>query len=220
MTDPESYGDEMELDPNSVSQLVEKARQGDDQAREKILVQMRDYLELMANKHMDFSLQDKAGPSDLVQQSMAQVYEKIDQFRGSTEAEFRGWLKAIVINEMKKIQRTFLTGKRNVGRENSIQANTAADRTDLPLDKNLTPSSAAIAAENIQHFYRILDQLPNDYARVIRLRSIEQLAFEDIAQQMNRSYNAVTKLWYRAVLKFEELLRESGDQFASRLEES
>ena len=39
-------------------------------------------------------------PSDIVQQTLLKAHEKFDQFRGSTEHELRGWLRAILARNL------------------------------------------------------------------------------------------------------------------------
>lgn len=219
MMSDDPHDPEQRIDLDSISQLIPPSREGDPDARQQLLSQIQDYVNLMAARHMDKSLQRKIGPSDIVQQSLTQVVQNFDQFRGQTAAEFRGWLKAIVINEMGKIRRNFHAKKRDVARERPMidQPSTAGSENRVritPADTNPTPASEAIAAEQIEYFYEIMGQLPTDYAEVIRLRSIERLAFKEIGEQMGRSHDSVTKLWYRAILKFEELLKDN-DNFTS-----
>jgi RNA polymerase sigma-70 factor (ECF subfamily) len=211
MNDPQNH-DEPVLDFESVSMLIPKSIEGDQAARNQLLDQVRSYLDLMAARHLDKSLQQKVGPSDVVQQTLTQVIENFDQFQGETAAEFHGWLKAIVVNEIRKMRRTYRAAKRDIGRERQLDSPSESVRGPAPpADLNMTPSSEAIAAEQLGKFHEILAKLPEDYATVIRLRSIEQLPFKQIADQMDRSHDSVTKLWYRAVVQFEELLRESGN---------
>lgn len=207
------------LDFDSISRLIPPSKEGDQDARQQLLSQIQDYVNLMAARHMDKSLQPKAGPSDIVQQSLTQVVQNFDQFRGQTAAEFRGWLKTIVINEMGKMRRNFRAEKRNIARERPMAERQAEDSVNQtkhsPADKNPTPSSEAIVAEQIESFYEIMGQLPPDYAEVIRLRSIERMSFKEVAESMGRTHDSVTKLWYRAILKFEELLKDN-DNFSSQ----
>ncbi len=211
MNDSEQPEPDVALDYDSISVLIPRSRDGDAAAQQELLVQMQEYLNLMANQHMDPALQRKVGPSDVVQQTLTQVIQHFDEFRGGTAAEFRGWLKAIVVNEMHRIRRTYRTGKRNIGREQPLDPPVSGVTNPYaPADGHPTPSSEAITAEQIANFHQILEQLPDDYADVIRLRSIERLSFREIAESMDRSHDSVTKLWYRAVLKFEELLKASG----------
>ena len=217
----ESQDREPELDFDSISRLIPPSKEGDQDARQQLLSQIQDYVNLMAARHMDQSLRTKAGPSDIVQQSLTQVVQNFDQFRGGTAAEFRGWLKTIVVNEMGKMRRDYHAMKRNVAREVPLSeqphgAESAKYNLNSPTDPNPTPSSEAMVAEQIENFYQIMDRLPEDYAEVIRLRSIERMSFNEVAEKMDRTHNSVTKLWYRAILKFEELLKKS-DNFTSGL---
>ena len=42
-------------------------------------------------------------------------------------------------------------------------------------------------------------------------RSLERMSFKDVAKQLNRSFDSVTKLWYRAILKLQQEL-DTGDE--------
>ena len=120
---------------------------------------------------------------------------------------------------MGKMRRNFRAEKRNIFRERPLAeqrpaGDSAIQPRNSPADPNSTPSSEAVFAEQIDNFYEIMGQLPEDYAEVIRLRSIERMPFKEVAEKMDRSHDSVTKLWYRAILKFEELLKGS-DNFTS-----
>ena len=52
-----------------------------------------------------------------------------------------------------------------------------------------------------------MERLSPDYRRVLALRHQEQLTFEQIGQQMQRTANAARMLWLRAV---ERLQKELG----------
>lgn len=197
---------------DSISLLIGPSKDGDPQARAELLVQMQQYLELMAARQMDPALQQKLGPSDVVQQTMTRVIENFDGFRGDTAGEFRAWLKTIVANEVNSYRRAFRTRRRDIALEQSLTpGNSGQANPDAPRDRGPSPSSEAMTAERIDHFYEILDQLPENYAQVIRYRSLERLSFNEIAEKMDRSYDAVTKLWYRAVLQLESKLKEHGE---------
>ena len=50
---------------------------------------------------------------------------------------------------------------------------------------------------------------------MIQLRSIQELPFEEVAQQMDRSINAVSKLWGRALVSLQQELAKLDDSFSS-----
>ena len=83
-----------------------------------------------------------------------------------------------------------------------------------PTDPNLTPGSEAIRAEKLIQFHRVLENLPPDYAQVIRLRSLEEQSFKEVSESMGKSYDAVSKLWYRAIVRFQEELEKLDDSMS------
>lgn len=204
-----------DIDLDTVSLLVPRAKQGSEEARDQLLAHVQDYMRLMATQNAPGNLQGKFGASDVVQQSLAQVIQGFDDFRGNTAGEFYGWLKVIVTNEVRKLQRDYRRDKRNVDLERPLAADLSGSRPGfVPEDGQPTPRAHAIAAEQVQQLHEALDQLPEDYAEVIRLRSLERMSFKDVAASMDRSFDSVTKLWYRAILKLQQELEPDDDSSA------
>ncbi len=198
----------------SISLLIQPSKAGDAAAQADLLSQLQGYVHSVAQQHLEPSLRQKAGYSDIMQLTMTQVIQNFDQFKGATGAEFRGWLKTIVVNEINRVRRTFHAAKRDIAKERDLEEKDHSRYIgQSPVDCNPTPSSEAIAREQVQTFQKILRQLPPDYAAVVQLRSIEQLTFKEIAERTNKSLDSVTKLWYRAVLKLEEKLTEHDVDF-------
>ena len=204
-----------EIDLDTVSLLVPQAKQGSAEARDQLLAHVQDYLRLMAQQNAPGHLQGKFGASDVVQQSLAQVIQGFDDFRGNTAGEFYGWLKVIVTNEARKLQRDYRRDKRNVARERPLAVDLSGSQPGfVPADGQPTPRAHAIAAEQVEQLHDALERLPDDYAEVIRLRSLERLSFKDVADRMGRSFDSVTKLWYRAILKLQQELEPHDDSAA------
>ncbi len=198
-----SYWFSFRMDLNSVSALFGKINEPS--VKDELMTLMQGYLQTIAEQNVESSLRQKMGTSDIVQQSFLQVIEHFENFRGESTAQFKAWLKTIVINEIKKSRRSFFTVKRDVKRETTFadQAEPVPSQTS----RFATPSTEALASERIETFHAVLQELSGEDAMVIRLRSIEGLTFEEVGQRMNRSKDNVSKLWYRAVIKFEAKLR-------------
>jgi RNA polymerase sigma-70 factor (ECF subfamily) len=192
-------------------QLLKAAQSGDGAALEVLIGEYRDYLLLIANEGLDRGLQAKLGASDHVQETLLAAHRHLDQFRGQTPEEFRGWLRQILLNDMHQARRRFFgTGQRDVQREQSIDDSLAQP---VPLvDAQLTPRSDAVAREEARLLEVALGQLPENYRQVIRLRDWDELTFPEVGARMGISEEAARKLWRRAIVKLEGLLGpSSGD---------
>jgi RNA polymerase sigma-70 factor (ECF subfamily) len=119
------------------------------------------------------------------------------QFRGEKEAELRGWLRAIMRNQVAQLVRG-RAGADN-DRQQEIDSGLAADVR--------TPSSEVGRQEEIDSVRAALGKLPEHYQRVIQLHEYEKLSWEEIGQRMGRSPEAVRKLWSRAVDELGKLLK-------------
>ena len=86
------------------------------------LERCREYLRLLARLQLDPLLHGKLDASDVVQQTLLSAYEKRDQFRGETEAEFLGWLRQILANHLAGSVRRYGAALRDVRREHSLEA--------------------------------------------------------------------------------------------------
>ena len=112
-----------------------------------------------------------------------------------------------------------VTGKRQVGRENAIQA--GGDTSQLPAvqpaDPGESPSQQFLRKERELIIADALAQLPPEYREVICLRNLQRLPFDEVAQRMDRSRPAAQMLWMRALHRLREVLAELPDQsgFAS-----
>ncbi len=193
-----------------MQRLIDEARNGCVTSQNQLLSGLREYLALVADQELEPKLRAKAGPSDAVQQTMLLVSQKLTDFRGSNRAQLLAWVREILTNEIKQLRRSFKAEKRDLRREVSIVADNSQAPDSDPQDQLLTPQSAALVEEESQALRSALDNLPDDYRQVIELRNWQKLSFADIATQMNRSENAVTKLWFRALVKLEQQLGESN----------
>lgn len=200
-----------EIDLATISQLVDAAKVGDSAAHSEICRQVQGQLNTMANRQLDDGLRRKLNPSDIVQATLTRMVQGFDDFRGSTSAEFYGWLNSILRNEVNTTRRNLQRDRRDVRRENEPAAN--APSFDYPGNQE-TPTASALRQEKLARFRQVIKRLPPDYAQVIELRSIQELPFADVAVQMDRSVEAVSKLWSRALVKLQQELSQIDDSFS------
>jgi len=202
-------------DPDSNSSvligLLNRARGGDDRARDELFDRCRNYVSLLARIHIESWLQAKVDPSDLVQQTLLEAYRGMDRFQGQSEGEWLAWLKQILKhNATDYIRRYKGTAKRRIQRELPIEVprhGSSLFRID-PSDPGETPSQLVIQHENEIQLAEAVSRLDEDYQEVILLRNVQRLSFNEVAEHMNRSRPAVQMLWLRALRKLKELLQD------------
>ena len=194
-----------------MSQLVIAAKEGDVVAHNEICRQVQDRLDQMARQHLDAKLRRKLNPSDIVQATLTRMVQGFDDFRGSSSAEFYGWLNSILKNEVNSTRRDFQRQRRDVRRETEPTSAVVRDQRA----NDVLPDQRLQTQEKMARFREVIDRLSSDQAQVIQLRSIQELPFEEVARQMDRSVNAVSKLWGRALISLQQELAKSDDSFSS-----
>jgi RNA polymerase sigma-70 factor (ECF subfamily) len=196
--------------PQDPAQWLRAARAGSREALGHCLEACRRYLLRIAQQEIDPKLQAKAGASDLVQETFIDAQREFPRFQGDTEAELRAWLRQLFRFRLSKFLRQYrTTQKRLVGREVALDAGNSSGERGGGLEADvLSPSKEAIEHEEDQALRDAVARLPEDYRQVIVLRHQEGRSVEEIGQQMQRSAQAVRKLWARAVERLQHELEK------------
>src|SRR5262245_2491752 len=148
------------------------------------LEQYRDYLRVLARLRLGPPLRGKLDASDLVQQTVLLAHSRRDQFRGATEAEWRGWLRAILANVLTATAREFETAARDLRRERSLEAEleqSSARLEGLLAADQSSPSEGATRGEDLLRLARALGQLPGDQRRAVELHHLKGLTVAEVA---------------------------------------
>jgi RNA polymerase sigma-70 factor, ECF subfamily len=179
---------------------------------QEALQRCRQYLRLLARLQLDARLRGKVDPSDLVQQTLLSAYEKRNQFRGATEAEYLGWLRQILANHLARTLRRYGAALRDVRRERSLEG--SLDESAARLDAWLaaeqsSPSQRAMRHELHFRLARALEQLPEDQRRAMELHHLKGCTVAEVALEIGRSKTAVVGLLFRGLKKLRRLLQES-----------
>lgn len=184
------------VEANHWTDLIDQARSGDDHAMDLLLVQLRNYLLFVVNAELSDALQSKFGGSDVVQQSMLEAYQSIDQFRGASKLELMAWMKKIAINNLQDESRRYHgTKRRDPSREVSLGS--MHQKISGPGDNKL--SSLDQRSEADEELVSALRKLPDRQREVIEARHRQGQSYRQIAKQMQVSENAVRKLWSRGI---------------------
>jgi RNA polymerase sigma-70 factor (ECF subfamily) len=189
--------------------LIGRARAGDAAARGELLGLYQNYLRVLARAQLDRSLRVRVDESDLVQETMLEALRDFAQFAGSSEGELVGWLRRILVRNLADQVKRHRARARDWHRQESLEAlldrSCQAAHDALARDIS-TPSAQAARREQAVLLADALARLPADYVRVIVLRNVERLRFDEVAARMGRSCGAVRMLWARALERLGEEL--------------
>jgi RNA polymerase sigma-70 factor (ECF subfamily) len=189
------------------AQWLPAARAGSSEALGQVLETCRGYLLLIAQQELDKALQAKGGASDLVQQTFLEAQRDFSGFHGTTHAALLAWMRQLLIHNLANFRRDFHRDKRRVSREIALPTENSSRRRGGGLNAGTaTPSVEMMRNEQTEALELALARLPEDYRRVIHMRYREERSFEAIAAMMQRSQNAVRKLWSRAIERLQQEL--------------
>lgn len=187
-------------------QLLQAARDGDESAINRLIEDCRHYLLMIANREMESGLGQKAGASDLVQDCMVSALRCLGGFEGDSREEWLGWLRGILLNDVKQTRRHYRTQGRDLERERAIDGGDSTNKRQEIEAGAQTPSSAAIATEEGQRLWDAMAALSEEDRQIIQLRNWDDLPFPEIAERMGRSHDAVRKLWSRAIVRLQKAM--------------
>jgi RNA polymerase sigma-70 factor (ECF subfamily) len=177
------------------------------------LERFRDYLLLLARLQLDPRLQAKIDPSDVVQQTLLEAFEKREQFSGGSPAELGGWLRRMLAHNLADALRAFGQQKRDVGRERSLEAALQASSARLErflADDRSTPGEHAERQERALRLASALAGLPEAQREAIVLQYWHGLTLAQIGEQLGRSPAAVAGLLKRGLKQLRLLLQDEG----------
>jgi RNA polymerase sigma-70 factor (ECF subfamily) len=175
----------------------------------------RAYLRLLARLHLDGRLRTKLDESDVVQQALLRAHQYRHQYRGRSQAEWLAWLRRILANALAEAARRYQAGRRDLAREQSLEA--GLDESSARLERWLeadqsTPSERVGRAEQLLILANALAQLPEDQRRAIEWHHLQGLPMAEVAARLGRSRPAVAGLLFRGLRRLHELLRGGGPE--------
>lgn len=197
----------------SPEQLLKSARAGNADAQGELMELYRNYLRLMARSLIGQALRVRLDPSDLVQETFLKAHREFSSFRGTVESQLVAWLRTILVRSLADQVEHHNARVRNHRRQESLEA--LLERSSDSLQHALatpvgSPSAEASRRERSVLLADALARLPNDYREVFTLRSLERVPVDEIATRMDRSVNAVHKLWARAMSALHRELEAIG----------
>lgn len=201
----------------STTQLVVASKEGSNEALGRLLERYRGFLLMLAHRYLSEQLRRRIDPADIVQLTYLEAKRDLPSFRGETPAEFAGWLRGMLKNNVATaVTRHVTTQKRSIKREIDPAAPRGDDNQSpggwiqqLP-GSTTSPSGVVIREEAVMALLQALHQLPETQAEAIRLRYMEGLPLVEIVERMGKSDTAVAGLLKRGLQKLRTLLHDEN----------
>lgn len=189
---------------------IEPARHGDAAAMERALEPFRPYLMMIASRALEPALATRIDPSDLVQETFLAANLGLAGFQGSTEGQWRAWLKAILMNRLANLRRS-LRGARKSGFDwPTPDEDLAALAARIP--GAFTPPPRRLQIDERDRAIRAaLRRLPEHYRNVVVWHHDDGLTFEEIGSRLGVSADAARKKWNRALMQLQAILGPTHD---------
>jgi RNA polymerase sigma-70 factor (ECF subfamily) len=171
----------------------------------RALEDYQDYLRLQAVILWKPALQRRVEPSDLVQRTLLKAKQKLYQFNGDCEEQFKRWLRAILLNELRQEARGNPIAEVSLNESSrNLEEVIAADHT--------SPSERAMRHEQLEQLATALGKLSEAQRTAVELKHLHDCSVKFISEYMNRTECAVGGLLKLGMRKLRELLEESSEE--------
>ncbi|HTK78662.1 MAG TPA: sigma-70 family RNA polymerase sigma factor [Gemmataceae bacterium] len=178
------------------------------------LEEFRAYLRVLARTQVDDRLQSKIDLSGVVQQTLLEAHRSSERFSGRSEAEVAAWLRRALANNLTDEVRRLAVGKRDVGRERSLES--ALEQSSARLEAWLaacqsSPSERLQRHEQAMRLAAALEGLPENQRRAVEMRHLKGKSLAEVAAALGSSKAAVVGLLHRGVHALREVLSEVSE---------
>jgi len=195
--------------------LLDRVRQGDAQARRRLLDRHRGRLRRAVARRLDRRLAARVDPSDVVQEVLAEADRRLDDYARRRPLPYYPWLRQLADERLAAVYRRHVTARRrSVEREEAIPAplsdESVAALADRLVDDGSRPGSRIVREELRQRVRAALDELAPADREVLVLRHLEQRPTAEVAAQLGISVGAVRVRAVRALARLRDRL---GDLF-------
>ena len=198
-------------DATETVQLLELARSRDEQAFEKLFARHRAYLRRFVDSRLDAALRRRVDPSDVVQETLAAAFPRLDDYLDRQPMPFRLWLRKTAYERLVNLRQKHLgAARRAVGREAPLPDRSSAELAKTLVAKGLSPSEHAVRKERERAVGAALAKLREPDREILLMRTTEGLSYEEIGCVLDIEPATARKRYGRALVRIQKLLLDSG----------
>lgn len=192
--------------------MLDQVRDGDDDARERLLSEFREPLRRVVHLRLDPALARRVDASDIVQDVLLEATQRLTDYLREPNMPFHLWLRHLAQDRIIDTHRQHrLAQRRSIDREQQLDRPAWMDQSSLQLaaqlvDGEQTPATAALQRELERKLDDAMEQLEGHDREIIQMRHHEQLSNQDVAQILGLSEAAASMRYLRAVRKLRTIL--------------
>lgn len=202
----------MATDPESIEELIRRAREGDSQAQGDLFARFRERLRRMIHLRLDRRLTGRVDSSDVLQDVFLEVRNRLEQGGADPNLPFFLWLRLVTGQKLTDLHRHHLGARmRDAGLEVSLHRGAMPTASSASLAAQLlgTITSATQAAIRAEHRLIVQDALngldPID-REILVLRHFEHLSNDEAALALGLKRSAASQRYIRALKRLKEVL--------------
>ena len=195
-----------------VDDLIDRASAGDQSARERLLGEHRGRLRRMVAVRLDPRLSARVDPSDVVQETMVEAWQKLSDYLRRRPLPFYPWLRQLAWGRLRKLHQLHVRAqKRTVMRERDFYL-PLPDDSSMQLAEGLLraresdPGDRLGRSEALKSMLDALQRLPERDCEILVLRHLEGLSTRETAAVLGFTEGTVKVQRVRALKKLRALL--------------
>jgi RNA polymerase sigma-70 factor (ECF subfamily) len=186
-------------------QLLDRAAQGDDDARRVLLERYRSFIRRMVAARLDRRLAPRIDASDIVQEVLADAAGRLDEYLRDRPLSFFGWLRQFASERVIKAHQRHLGAQRRSVTRESIPMDfsdaSAEELTRSLVAQDTSPSNRLMQQERREQVMAALATLGARDRDALVMRYLEQLDTPAIAEALGITEYAVKARLLRALVR-------------------
>jgi len=199
-------------EPTSTQALLQRVQTGDREALNELYNRYLMRVLAAVRARLGAELRGKLESWDVVQDALLASLKNVQSFDQSSEGAFLNWLAKVVENRIRDQLDYFRAEKRDHRLERPLVGPRSAE-SSAPLDLPgrscaPTPSQALILSEDLARLEKAMDQLPEESRELIVAVKIEGRTYDEIAQALDKSPDAVRMQVKRALSALTKAFRD------------
>lgn len=185
------------LSSEATVELLARAREGDDEALDRLLARSIPPLRRWAHGRLPAGARSLNDTADLVQDTVIAALKRLDGFEARNHGALQAYLRQAVMNRIRDLARQIARRPRQVELPEQVR------------DHQPTPIDEAIGAENVERYERALQRLDDADREAIISRVELQYSYEELAVLLSKPSVAAARMAVtRAMKRLAEELRD------------